>query len=197
MTRWARVARGTVAAAVSLFIAAFSHSLAGGSLPGFAGIALCLTFSVLACIALAGRRMPRTRLAASIVASQAMYHWLFGSLGASTLATAPTLGHVHNAPVDFGSVSPHAHSGTDMLVAHIAAAVATFTLLACGERAIAAISHWAFAVARALFPSVEGTVGNRVPSTLSPTGVPRVPAASQRVDHSGLRYRGPPSLLSA
>lgn len=197
MTRWARVARGTIAATVSLFIAAFSHWLAGGSLPGVAGFALCLVFSVLACVALVGRRMPRTRLAASIVASQAMYHGVFASLGSSTIPTAPALGHVHDAPIEFGAVAPHLHASNEMLLAHAFAAVVTFVILAFGERSIAATAGLARSLARSLFPFTLDASFVGAPATLTPTGHRIVLLALRRVDHSGLRHRGPPAAALA
>lgn len=57
-TRWARFARGWIAAIVSLFAAASSHTLAGGSLPATAGIAL----SGATCVPLAGKTLSLARL---------------------------------------------------------------------------------------------------------------------------------------
>lgn len=61
-TRWARFARGWIAAIVSLFVAACSHSLAGGSLPAAAGIALSLAFSGATGVLLAGKTLSLARL---------------------------------------------------------------------------------------------------------------------------------------
>lgn len=198
MTRWGRVARGTIAAAVSVFMAAFAHSLAGGELPGIAGIALCLTFSVIVCTAFTGRRMPRARLAASILAGQAMYHWLFGSLGSLDSAAAPaTLGHVHNAPVDFGTLTTQTHAHGDMLLAHIVAAVATFAVIAFGERSMTFVVQAARKLVLSLIPRLAD-----VPTPSMPR-LPRVHHGHsavplrRRVDHSGLRHRGPPLVLAA
>lgn len=197
MTRWARVARGTVAALASLFIAAFFHSLAGGGLPGIAGISLCVTFSVIACTALAGRRMPRTRLAASVVASQAMYHWLFGSLGSVSVATASPLGHAHHAPIDFGPLATHVHSHGDMYLAHLAAAILTFIILAFGERSIAAVVHAAREFILSVIPRVPDIATPPLSSHVAPPRMPLPLPQSLRVDHSGLRHRGPPTLSAA
>lgn len=191
LTRWARVARGTAAATVALFIAAFSHDLAGGPLPGVAGITLCLAFSILVCIALVGRRMAKTRLAASIAASQAMYHWVFGTLGTSTIPTGPTLGHVHNAPIEFGPAASNVHDGSDMFVAHFIAAIATFIVLAFGERSIAATARYARSIARSLFTAPPDAHVSENPSLGLPGRQVSLPTA-RRVDHSGLRHRGPP-----
>ncbi len=198
MTRWGRVARGTLAAVVSVFMAAFAHSLAGGALPGIAGISLCLTFSVIVCVAFTGRRMPRTRLAASILASQAMYHWLFGSLGSlEASAPASSLGHVHNAPVDFGSLTTQAHDHGDMLMAHVAAAVATFAIIAFGERSASSAIRAATSFVISLIPRFEDAPLAIAPSRLFARGAHSPVPLRSRVDHSGLRYRGPPMALAA
>ena len=197
MTRWARVARGSVAAVVSLFIAAFSHSLAGGALPGAAGISLCLTFSIIVCTALAGRRMPRVRLGASIIASQAMYHGLFGSLGSSTVTSEGTIGHVHNAPIDFGAIPAHVHSSGDMLSAHIVAAIATFLVLAFGERSVLVTLEATRRLALSLFPDMADVPLASAPARLSPSRVRRTIPQHRRVVQSELSYRGPPTALAA
>lgn len=200
MTRWARVARGAGAATVSLFIAAFAHSLAGGGLPGLAGILLCVTFAVLACTALVGRRMPLTRLASAIVISQAMYHWLFGALGsAPAAAPAATLGHVHNAPIDFGALATAsvAHNHDDMLLAHIAAAIVTFGMLAYGEKSFGAAIHAARSFVLSLVPTVSDAPLPCAPLRLFARKVLVTVPQPRRVDHSGLRHRGPPAVCFA
>lgn len=200
MTRWGRVARGTIAAVVSVFFAAFAHSLAGGSLPGFAGLALCLTFSIIICTALAGRRIPRTRLALSVLASQAMYHWLFGTLGTLDAVVSPTtetLGHVHNAPIDFSPLETHVHSHGDMLWAHVAAALVTFSVLAFGERSVTAAIHTAKRFVLSLFPTFTAAPLVNAPSRLFAHGTRHTAPRRHRADHSGLRHRGPPVAVVA
>lgn len=200
MTRWGRVARGTIAAGTSVFFAAFAHSLAGGSLPGVAGLALCLIFSIIVCIAFTGRRMPRTRLAASILASQAMYHWLFGSLGTLDAIASPTtgsLGHVHNAPITFSPVGPHIHDHGDMLWAHVAAAAVTFTVLAFGERIITAAILAARTFVLSLLPIFTAAPLASARSRLLAHGTHHTAPLQHRADHSGLRHRGPPMAVVA
>jgi hypothetical protein len=140
--------------------------------------------------------MPRTRLVASILASQAMYHWLFGSLGSTTISTPGTLGHVHNAPIDFGMIAGHAHSANDMLFAHVCAAVATFVILAFGERSIAATVRVARTVIRSLLPDLADAPVLRLPTHRSGIGQAVAVRQFSRVNHSGLRYRGPPLGVS-
>ena len=80
-SRWARVARGTVAAAFATFVAAFSHTLAGGATPAPFGLAVSLVISAMICTTLAGRTVSLLRLAASVAASQILFHSLFSGLG--------------------------------------------------------------------------------------------------------------------
>ena len=51
-TRWTRVARGTLAAGLSTFVAAFSHAAAGGSAPSIAALSLAIAFSILGVVVL-------------------------------------------------------------------------------------------------------------------------------------------------
>ncbi len=195
MTRWGRVARGTTAAFASVFFAAFAHSLAGGDLPGIAGLSLCLVFSIIAGTALAGRRMPRVRLAASILASQAMYHWLFGSLGtigSTAVSRTGALGHEHNAPLDFGALAVQVHEHGDMLLAHFASAIVTFSVLAFGERSLTAVVTAARSLALILFPTLTDAPLAHSATQLSVHRAHLVVPRRRRVDHSGLRHRGPP-----
>jgi hypothetical protein len=76
-SRPARVARALTAAAFATFVAAFSHVVSGGGAPGFAGLALSLAFSSMACVALAGRRFSFTRISISVLISQFAFHMLF------------------------------------------------------------------------------------------------------------------------
>lgn len=195
MTRWGRVARGTVAAFASVFFAAFAHSLAGGDLPGVAGLSLCFIFSLLVGTALAGRRMPQVRLAATILASQAMYHWLFGSLGtlgATTTSPTGSLGHAHNAPLDIGSLAVQVHEHGDMLLAHVAAAIVTFGVLAFGERSLRTVVQAARSIVLALIPRFADAPLAVAPSRVCCDRTRLVTPRRRRVNHSGLRHRGPP-----
>lgn len=78
--RWARVNRGLGAAVLSTFVAALFHVAGGGAVPSSLAITVSLTFSSLACIALAGHRLRLWSLTISVVLSQLAFHALF-SLG--------------------------------------------------------------------------------------------------------------------
>ncbi len=198
MTRSVRVARGTLAAFVSTFVAAFSHAVAGGPLPGTAGLLLCFVFSWLVCIVLAGRRRPRMRLAGSVAASQALFHFLFASLGSGTANTLPTaalqLGHEHGVPLALVPVVGHAHTAGDMWFAHLVAAVVTFLALAFGERSAMVVVRTARRFVISLLP--------RMPELAADSAVARVAAVRvrastprlRRLEFAELRHRGPPAL---
>lgn len=197
MTRWTRVARGTAAALVSTFVAAFSHAVAGGPLPGAAGLALCFAFSWLVCIALAGRRRPRMRLAASIAASQAMFHGVFSALGGSASpipASGTVAGHDHGAALLIAPITGHPHAAGDMWLAHLLAAVVTFLALACGERTAATIAGFARSLVVAILPRMPELVAESTDVRHTATRIRADLPRTRRLEFTELRHRGPPSF---
>lgn len=200
MTRWTRVARGALAALVSTFVAAFSHAVAGGPLPGAAGLALCLAFSWLVCIALAGRKWPRMRLAASIAASQAMFHWVFSALGGAASAAqttivpvgAPITPHDHGTLALLTPLAGHAHAAEDMWLAHLAAAVVTFLALAYGERSATTIAGFARTIVIGLLARMPEPVADSVGVRLTATRIHAEHPRVRRLEFAELRHRGPP-----
>ncbi|UNK70030.1 hypothetical protein [Microbacterium sp. H1-D42] len=124
--------RGGVAAVIATFTALLSHVAAGGDLPGPLGIAVPLLLSTMISVLLAGRRLSLVRLAASVSASQVLFHTLF-VLG-SIAPVHSAAGHQHGAPLVLapiaeGMVMPDA----GMWLGHVFAAVATTALLHRGE----------------------------------------------------------------
>lgn len=200
MTRWTRVARGTLAALVSTFVAAFSHAVAGGPLPGAAGLALCLAFSSLVCIALAGRKWPRMRLAASIAASQAMFHGVFSALGGAASAAqttivpvgAPIAPHDHGTLALLNPLADHAHAAGDMWLAHLAAAVVTFLALAYGERSATTIAGFARTIVIGLLARMPEPVADSADVRLTATRIHAEQPRVRRLEYAELRHRGPP-----
>ena len=186
-TRAARAARGTVAAAVSLFVALCSHALAGGGMPGVAGIALCAAFATLVCIALTGRSLSLPRLAASVVASQFAFHALFSEFAAGTGPVVPAMDGMHGMAVH-ATAQPMAHTAMPawMWLAHAAAALLTIAALRFGERAFwAVVTLVAPRALRMLVPTVTP------PARPAP---PRSPALviPRLAPLSIMRHRGPP-----
>ncbi|CAN5289255.1 hypothetical protein BH09ACT6_BH09ACT6_13610 [soil metagenome] len=139
-SRAARTVRGLVAAVFATFVAALSHVAVGGSAPGIVGLALGLAFSVLVCVALAGRSVSTVRLGIAVGLSQLVFHLVF-SLGESAGVTMTQMAH-HTGMVSIvADSSPSA--GADALLqgcswmwaAHALATVLTVVALSRGEAA--------------------------------------------------------------
>ena len=197
-TRWARFTRGWIAAAVSVFVALCSHALAGGDVPGPAGVALCLAFAGMASIALAGKSLSLPRLAISVVFSQFIFHGLFSMLGAPATTTATTprsMGDMMSAaPVH---LEPLADTGMAMpawmWLAHAVAVVVTIAALRYGERAFWALLELAKPwLLRVLFLPTAPAAGFKANPPFTSTWVP----TSLADILSSLRYRGPPALTA-
>ena len=154
-TRWARFVRGWGVAGFSVFVAALSHTLGGGSAPGALAVVLSLAFGGIVCIGLAGSTLSLWRVGLSVLASQLIFHGLFAMGGAGGgLSAAPTAHHqavsvILGAP---GSASVHAagHDGA-MWFAHAAAGALTIAALRRGEAAIRSLCASAGLVIRSLF----------------------------------------------
>jgi hypothetical protein len=137
-TRWARFLRGWTAAAVSVFVALCSHGLAGGDVPSPAGVALCLAFAGMICIALAGKTLSLPRLAVSVAVSQFLFHGAFSLLG-----SAPATAQNGSMAINMAPHALHLRAAADsgmtmpawMWFAHAIAAVVTIAALRYGERA--------------------------------------------------------------
>ena len=141
-TRWARFARGWLAASFATLIAAASHAAAGGIAPNLVSVALALAFSGVACIALTGRSLSLVRTSLAVGGSQLAFHLLFSSLGGATGAAGVAGGaHDHAASsLALISTTPAHHTDGWMWLAHLAAAVLTVVVLreigraSCRER---------------------------------------------------------------
>lgn len=196
-TRGARVARGLVAAGFATFIAALFHVAGGGVPPSALALTLSLTFSGLACIALAGKRSRVWRSAASVALSQFVFHGLF-SLNPSGQFAGAT-GHIHpGSHLMLIPGQPAAetmtHDGGAMWMSHIVAAALTLVILRYGERTFRAVCDFAVFQLR------------RVLGTLT-FGVSAAPARRVRVETvpvilpqltellGGFRHRGPPMAV--
>lgn len=216
-SRAARIGRGSVAALVSTFVAALSHVVAGGGGPGVIGLTLALTFSTLACIALAGRRLSTPRLSLAVILSQLMFHTLFTVGGAISTPSGLT-GMSGMAGMNHGALSGPlttatttlptaggALAATDsaptffswMLLAHVLAAVATIAMLRRGEKTFWSLASWAKLRIRAVahagiptlapLPAFRQTAVGSEPAHLADLGSIR----------RSIRRRGPPAFLPA
>ena len=199
-TRWARLARGWIAAIVSLFVASCSHALAGGPLPATAALALCLACTGAVCVLLSGKTLSLTRLSLSVSISQLLYHGLFSLLADAPAGTTPVAGvGMHHGGdslvLRLGSatsaVLPVTADAT-MWAGHALGAVVTIAALSFGERAF-----WGLArLTRLCVP--------RILDSVLPAETP-MPARPHRVDHTVVaapaslvfsihRHRGPPAF---
>ena len=212
--RWARVARGWSLAAFATFVAALSHTLAGGDPPGLLAIAVSLAFSGLLCTALAGRKDSLWRVVVSVVAAQAVLHALF-SLGTpssgSIASLRPTAAVSHHGAAGSstsslsssadGLLAAHSaiHFSAWMILAHFVAAVITLVAIRHGDRAMHLIGRVISLQFRALTRVAETPVispdGDR--ASRMPVPILTLPREIALV-LSSLRHRGPPlSALAA
>jgi hypothetical protein len=198
-TRWARFVRGWVAAAISVFVALCSHTLAGGAVPSLAGLCLCLAFSGMVCIALAGKSLSLPRLAISVLLSQFLFHGAFSLLGSTAPATPTPATHsmsdlmsapaVHITPlVDSGMSMP-----AWMWAAHGVAAIVTIAALRFGERAFWQLLALTRPLARRLLTPVVVAVTSAEPA--HPIEAELLPRP-RLVVVSGARRRGPPAFAA-
>jgi hypothetical protein len=196
-TRWARVARGVVAAVVSLFVAASFHIVAGGNTPTLLALTACLVISTFVCVALAGKKLSLLQLSVSVATSQFLFHGVFSTWAAQP-ATVTGSGHLHGHMqmlLVFTPMSPYLSADSGMWLAHAIAAVATIAALRHGEAALNGL----LAIARLWI----GSVFARSVLTL-PASTPRPAAAVERVLplrelvllFASLRHRGPPAVGS-
>lgn len=216
--RWATVTRGLLAATFATFVAALFHVAGGGADPTALAIVVSLTFSVLASIALAGRRLSRVRLSISVALSQLIFHLLF-SLGQPGVVLVSTHGIRHARDGTqmammggglsvAGAQDAQSMQGMQglqdvipdtplMWVSHIAAAVVTIVAISRGEKAIRAVCALARIVAARLVPVQDATP---LPLLRSVTTQPlaRRLALPNRVRFLGrMRHRGPPAQIAA
>ena len=190
-SRLARVARGTAAASFATFVAAFSHSLAGGS-TSWLGLTAALVIAIMVCTLLTARTLSLWRLALSIGASQFLFHALFGSVGTPvivqhTMQSVLTM-HTTDAPL------AHSHTASTMWLAHVVAALATVLAFRFGEKAFWSVADTArLLLARLLVVTIPVLAIPRPVVAVDRRFVP----SDLALLLSSMRHRGPPVVLSA
>jgi hypothetical protein len=142
-SRWARFARGWLAALFSTLVASASHTLAGGHAPSALSVVLALAFAGIVCVALTGRTISPLRLTAAVALSQAAFHAMFSTIGTAA-ASSGDVGagaHVHGtsaalleSALPAGQSAMHHQNGW-MWLGHAVAAVLTIVALRYGEAA--------------------------------------------------------------
>lgn len=187
-SRWARVARGGAAAGFATFVAALSHTLAGGAAPSAFGVVASLMLSSAVCTMLAGRTLSLWRLAASVGISQMLFHALFSGVG----TPVPVEHDMGAMAIDTGLA--HSHSGGGMWLAHAIAGILTILAFRNAESAF-----WGVADTARLFLTRLLTLGFATPFprtrpiAADSTFVPR----DLRFLLSPMRHRGPPVEFAA
>lgn len=196
--RGLRLVRGWTGALFATSVAALSHVLAGGDVPDLRLALVSLALSGMICGALAGRVLCLKRLAAGVVLSQGLFHWLFSLSGEAAPAFAPAgaghAGHLMPALTSGGEAAMSAgmtHASPMMWVSHACAAVLTVAVLRHGE--VTAVR-----LLRALRLKVTAFLPLFVPLAVEP-GAPALPASwpVRTLRNLGapllvMRHRGPP-----
>ncbi|MCU1402492.1 MAG: hypothetical protein JWM70_816 [Microbacteriaceae bacterium] len=195
-TRWARVARGGVAALLSVFVAAFSHVISGGTQPNSFAMVACLVLATLVCVALAGKRMSLPRLAVSVGFSQLLFHGIFSLWSAPAIPIDaghhPTDGQMLMSVTTMPAPAGQVATDSSMWLAHAIAAVITIAVLRYGEKAFWGLLEIAqFWIGALISRPTRGPL----PSGMHPVPVAAVPTFLPRdlvLFLSSMRHRGPP-----
>ena len=193
-----------VAASFSTFVALASHLIAGGELPGLAGILVPLALAYVFSLWLTPIRSSWLRLGLSVGLSQFVFHAIF-TIGAPAGVGGGTHAHHHASNSEMASAiaahtqsaSASVHLGHDtplMWAMHGVAALATTLVLFFGEailrrlRLVAATAREFFAFLLVLVRAITP----RPSAAPAPLALPWVPRLAARVAATAFR-RGPPS----
>lgn len=197
-TRWARFARGWLAATFATLIAAASHAAAGGIPPNIASIALALAFSGVACVLLTGRTLSLARTSIAVGGSQLAFHLVFSTMGGATAAAVASTGpHVHGAASLAHTTGATHHTDPGMWFAHAAAAILTIVVLRRGEAAFWGMRDAGLRFWRTVLPTAP-----RMPVAITRATVTASPArvVAPRLFIlliGSLQHRGPPARAFA
>ncbi|KRC61221.1 hypothetical protein ASE14_09890 [Agromyces sp. Root81] len=201
MNRAAQLARGSATAVVALFLAAFSHGVAGGEAPGGVGLVLAGIVALGASVAFVGRRATPLRTTLAVIVSQGTFHLLFGVGAGASTGSFVASGDGHHQTVAFvdgaaAATAGHVHADTAMLLGHALAAVATIVYLLAVEQAAwravaAAARRFVLRLTSPVPPLALPLAAVRRPAST------RVPQLRSRLRFTALGSRGPPLLLAS
>jgi hypothetical protein len=215
-TRWARVARGTLAACFAVFVAALFHAAMGGGVPSVLAITLALAFAIPACVLLTQGRKTRTgllRQALAVTLSQFVLHALFSlqpggaqfggaQFGGAQLSGAAGSAHLHAgshlAMTGEASASGMAgmHETPLMWLGHASAVVLTVVAMRYGERTLRVLlATAAIGIAVSIVAIIERITLVPVRATaamLRAVDAQPVILPAPRVLIGRMRHRGPP-----
>jgi hypothetical protein len=193
-TRWARFARGWIAALFSTLVAAGSHTVAGGGSPSALALVVALAFAGVACVALTGTRVSLLRVTASVAVSQVAFHSFFSTIasvpGGSAVVRAHE--HAHAATLDVARAGVGASHHTDgrMWLGHAVAGVLTIIALRYGEGAFWRLRSIALLFVRVVLAALPVLVPRPIPRPVAVE--PRFVAPFCAFVRSSLGLRGPP-----
>lgn len=220
VSRPARLGRGLLAGVFAVFVAAVSHSVAGGAIAGPVPLVLGLVVAMLVCVPLAARRLSWSALVAGVSISQVAFHLLFEFFGPASVGASGSFavtGHQHGAAAAAGAagdtavfegavfdpaavdaaalaVASHPLHGAEMWLAHMVAGVLTIAMLRGGEAAAWRLIELAVGWALARMP--RAVVATAWPE-LRAAAASAVPTRRHRaLLRCSLRYRGPPALAA-
>lgn len=197
-SRASRVARGAVVASIATFTALLSHVVAGGDVPGWAGIAAPWVLALMASTLLAGRSLSAIRLGVSVVISQLLFHTLFVMGSPARGGSAPTSHHhgamtvLPEAPVDAAALC----ADPLMWGMHALAAALTTLMLAHGERVVRTLlrlAHELRSWARRLVRRLPAVTLPHLPAAAAEAPFWVVRPAARLAVH---RRRGPPLTIA-
>ncbi|QGQ18150.1 hypothetical protein GC089_01280 [Cellulomonas sp. JZ18] len=201
-----RTARALLVAATALSTAAAAHLAAGGTAPRSDVAAALLALTTAALLPVSGPRTFRVSVLAPVGAVlQVVLHHAFTAAAAGTGAGTPAVGRAGHHPGTPVAV-PGAAAGRQvvpvdaepvlhdlpMLLAHVAAAVATAVVLVATDRAARAAAAWLTRVLPLLVRTTAPVAAK--PRPLPVTARPR-PASPGAALGSSARRRGPPARL--
>lgn len=175
MRRSERLLRGAVVACLSTAVALAMHVAGGGAMPTAIGVAVPLGLTLGAGAHLASTPLSRWRLAAAVVAAQVLFHGAF-ALGRDAHA----------------SHAAHAQVTPSMLLAHAAAALATYAVLRRADVLVALIRRATVSLVRRLTRVPPRPVLSHRASPILPDHAPRAIGIARCT--RGLR--GPPLCLA-
>lgn len=185
-TRQLRLLRAASASAVATLLAAVSHTFAGGAAPHPLLVVSAAVLLLPLAAAVIGARVSKSRMALTVLISQAAFHVVFQLLGAPT-GSAVELGHQHGM-LPLGPVSMAALPDLAMIAGHVLAAVATTALLWHGESLVRMIAGWMLALVQ--HSDLTVPADHRRPAALVSHRHPLIHAAHS----SAVSRRGPPLL---
>lgn len=195
--RQQRTARGFLAAALAVFVAALFHIAGGGAAPTPLSLVVSVVLATPACVLLAGRRPSAGRLTASVALSQLAFHLLF-ELGqpSSVRFSGGEMAGMPGMPLHVAGTGGGASASIAtpaMWASHAMAALVTIVAIRHGERVLERMlqlaSRFVVRVVRLAqlrpLPRVRVLTQQAAPAVRAPLFL-----------SGAIRHRGPPALFA-